>query len=152
MIQLSPVRIVDLKPRAFAGVRGRLPVAEVPRRFPEFLDKVYAQRGALSLDGQNIFTYRPTDSDDVVDAEFGVGVLESFAPVGDVVPMQVPTGMAAMTTLTGDYAGIRSAHQAVIDWCKAKGQQRTGVRWEIYGHWGDDPSKVETHIYHQVRA
>jgi hypothetical protein len=35
----------------------------------------------------------------------------------------------------------------VIDWCEANGQARTGVRWEVYDHWRDDPSTFETAVY-----
>jgi hypothetical protein len=149
---LSDVRRVSAVPRRMAAVRARLPVAEVPRRFREFLDQVYAVRaaGGIELDGQNIFMYRPTPDPDIVDAEFGVGVAKAFSAVGNVVMTELPTGAAAMVTLFGDYSGIREGHRAVIDWCKANGRARTGTRWEIYGHWTDHIARLQTDIYHQV--
>src|SRR6476660_9030149 len=114
-MSLSNVHLVTSAPRRIAAVRARLPVADVPRRFREFLDQVYAAKSShrLELDGQNIFVYRNTSDPDVVDAEFGVGAMKAFAPLGNVVMTELPTGKAATVTLLGDYSGIRSGHQAV---------------------------------------
>jgi hypothetical protein len=48
------------QPRSIAAVRVRLPIRDVPRRFVEFLNQVYAasRAGAIELDGQNIFVCR----------------------------------------------------------------------------------------------
>ena len=147
---ISPVTSIAVAPRPFAAVRARMPVVDVPRRFREFLDQVYARRAELPLDGQNIFLYRPTESPDVVDVEFGVGITKPFAQSGSVAPAELPRCEAATATLMGDYGGIRQAHQAVIDWCKANGRRRTGTRWEVYGHWTDDPSKLRTDVFHEL--
>ena len=149
---LSEVRLVSPAPRRLAAVRARLPVADVPRRFREFLDQVYAAKKShgLELDGQNIFINRETSDPAIVDAEFGVGVTKAFAPVGNVIVTELPAGKTASVTLHGDYGGIRSGHQAVIEWCKANGHTRTGTRWEIYGHWTGDVSRLQTDIYHQI--
>jgi hypothetical protein len=42
-------------PRPIAAVRVRLPIGDVPRRFADFLNQVYAasRTGAIELDGQN---------------------------------------------------------------------------------------------------
>jgi hypothetical protein len=149
---LSEVHLITAAPRQFAAVRTRLPVMDVTRRFREFLDQVYAAKSArgIKLDGQNIFAYRPTEDPNVVDAEFGVGVTEPFAPAGNVIMTALPAGLAATVTLLGDYSGIASGHRSVVDWCKASGHDRTGTRWEIYGHWTSDASRLQTDIYHQV--
>jgi effector-binding domain-containing protein len=148
---MHSVSIVTVRPRMFAAVRARLPVAEVPRRFAEFLDQVYAaaRDGKVQLDGQNIFVYRPT-SGDQVEAEFGVGVTEPFVAIGSVYPSQLPTGTAATTTIWGPYSGIRAGHSTVIEWCRDGGKRRTGTRWEVYGHWTEDPAKLRTDIFHQL--
>ena len=152
MTSISPVTVTATTSRHFAAVRARLPVADVSRRFREFLDQVYAlaRQGGMKLDGQNIFLYRATESPDIVDAEFGVGVTEPFTPSGNVVRAVIPAREVATATLMGDYSGIRGAHQAVIDWCKANGRQRTGTRWEIYGHWTADPSQLRTDVFHEL--
>ena len=148
--------VVELRmadPRAIAAVRARLPIADVPARFAEFLNEVYTagRRGAVVLDGQNIFVYRD-GPDGVADVEFGVGTTAPFAPVGPVQYTALPAGEAAATTHWGDYAGLRNAHAAVLEWCRREGRQCAGPRWEVYGHWNDDPSQRRTDVYHLLRG
>jgi len=125
----------------------RMPIAEVPARFAAILGEVYAARaaGALTLDGQNIFVYR---GDTPVDVEFGVGTVSSFEPIGRVVPSQLPAGLAATTTHWGDYSALGGAHHAVIDWCAANAHALEGTRWEVYGHWSDDPATRRTDVFY----
>lgn len=146
-----PVRVEIAPPRAVAAVRARLPLAEVPRRFAEYLDQVHAasRGGAVSLDGQNVFVYHAgTAPDGAAEVEFGVGATAPFAPVGPVRYAALPTGTVAATTHWGDYAGLGHAHGAVIAWCRAHGRALTGVRWEVYGHWSDDPRQRRTDVYY----
>lgn len=137
-------------PRAFAAVRATVPIARVPVVFADYLNQVYdaARSGLVRLDGQNIFVYRNSTDPNDADTEFGVGVSDPFPPAGAVKYAMVPAGEVATTTHWGDYAGLRAAHTAVIDWCRANGRARTGTRWEIYGHWTDDPSQLRTDVYH----
>jgi hypothetical protein len=74
------------QPRSIAAVRVRLPIRDVPRRFSEFLNQVYAasRTGTIELDGQNIFVYSG-DAHGETDVEFGVGTKRSFDHVGAVV-------------------------------------------------------------------
>jgi hypothetical protein len=138
-------------PRTIAAVHGRLTVMEIPAKCISYLDQVYAaaKTGAIALDGQNIFVYHPVPGrPDDVDAAFGVGVAGPFEPIGNVRPTAMPIGEAAMTTNWGSYAGLRAAHNAVITWCRENGRKRTGIRWEVYGHWTDDESRLQTDVYH----
>ena len=132
-----------------AAVRARLPGARIPAAFKTYLDQVYAtaRQSGIPLDGQNIFVYRTTDNPNEVDVEFGVGVKATFAPNGAVAYSELPVGEVATATHWGDYAKLGDTHEAVIEWCKANNRQRTGTRWEIYGHWYDDPAKIRTDVY-----
>ena len=146
------VSLQHVEPRPIAAVRGQMAIREVPARFREFLDQVYAaaKTGAISLDGQNVFVYRAAPPN-LAEIEFGVGAKAPFAPVGRVEYRQVPGGDVATTTHWGDYSLLGAAHQAVVDWCKAEGHTLAGVSWEVYGHWSDDPSKRRTDIYQLLR-
>jgi effector-binding domain-containing protein len=130
-------------------VRARLPVARVPALFTNYLNQVYAaaRDGAVSLDGQNIFVYRDAGVAGEADIEFGVGVTKPFEAVGPVRYSEVPAGEVATTTHWRDYA-LGGAHDAVIAWCREHGRTLTGTRWEVYGHWSDDPEKVRTDVYY----
>jgi effector-binding domain-containing protein len=111
------------------------------------LDGVWAflGRNDLRTDGHNVMVYR----NDVpqLDFEVGVQVARSFGAAGAVVPSALPAGRAAHTVHWGDYADLGDAHDSVLIWCRANGQVTTSVRWEVYGDWDDDPSKVQTDVY-----
>jgi effector-binding domain-containing protein len=146
-----PVSVHVAAPRAIAAVRARLAISRVPSMFREYLDQVYAaaRAGAVQLDGQNIFVYRVVaGADNEADIEFGVGVKSPFSPVGAVRYSELPTGDVATAVHWGDYARLGEAHDAVIAWCRANGRTLTGTRWEVYGHWNDDPARRRTDVYY----
>jgi len=138
-------------PRAIAAVRARIPMRDVSVRFPEYLNHVYAaaRDGAMQLDGQNIFVYRGgADPNEEVDIEFGVGVAAPFSGAGPVRYSEVPGGDVATATHWGAYARLGEAHAAVIDWCGVHDRTLTGTRWEVYGHWNEDPARCRTDVYY----
>ena len=75
--------------------------------------------------------------------------IAAFASDGRVVASSLPAGRAATTVARGAPSpeGIDAAHVAVIDWCEAHGHARTGVRWEVYDHWRDEPETFETAVF-----
>ena len=144
------VSVQTVAARPIAAVRARVPVGHVSSTFKQYLDQVYAARAAgIQLDGQNIFVYRTvSDPKGVVDADFGVGAKEPFAPVGAVVYTQVPSGEVAMVTHWGDYAKLGDAHAAVVSWCRANGRALSGTSWEVYGHWTGNPADQRTDVFY----
>ena len=152
-----PVRVEIAPPRAIAAVQVRLPLVDVPRRFAEYLDRVYAasRAGDVQLDGQNVFVYRTVGGaheTGMADVEFGVGVTAPFASVGAVHYAALPTGEVAATTHWGEYAGLGAAHRAILAWCEAQGRKLAGPRWEVYGHGSDDPARRRTDVYYLLSA
>ena len=146
------VSVANAPPRPIAAVRARLRAESVPAQFARHLDHVYAARAAgVRLDGQNVFVYRAAP-DGEVDVEFGVGALAPFAPTGAVTFSATPGGEVAATTHVGDYAGLGRAHDAVVAWCRAHGRRLAGPRWEIYGHWSDDPAARRTDVCYLLAA
>ena len=147
------ISLQTVAPRSLASVRASMPIRDVPTRFRESLDQVYAaaRGGHVLLDGQNIFVYR-AGPDGVADIEFGVGTRAPFAPVGRVTFTALPSGVAATTTHWGDYSGLGAAHEAVAGWCAANQHQLAGVVWEVYGHWDDDPARRRTDVFHLLVA
>ena len=141
------VTIVTAPPTPTAVVRETTDWATFPTLWRELLDEVWAfvRRSGLNA-GRNVMVY----ADDVPNVEVGVEMPEAFEPSGRVVASALPSGRAAWTVLRGPPTpeGIGAAHDAVVRWCEANGQQRTGVRWEVYGHWDeDDPDDFETEVY-----
>lgn len=118
-------------------------------RFPTLwgglLDEVWAHvRGAGVQAGRNVMLYLY----DVPTVEVGVELVSAIAPSEPIVPSALPEGRAATTVARGapSREGIAAAHAAVVGWCDANGHVRTGVRWEVYDHWRDDPDSFETTV------
>jgi len=125
---------------------------EFPSVWGSMLDEVYAVVRPASADRaergeerwQNVMLYK----DDVPNVEVGVLASGPFSDVGNVISSALPAGVTAAATHRGPYAELDLAHRAVRDWCAAHGRQLAGPRWEIYGHWREDPSDLETEVYY----
>lgn len=122
---------------------------EFPRLWKTLLDEVYAflKNSDVKQDGHNIMLYK----DDVPNVEVGVQVAGLFERKGRVVPSVLPAGEVAMTMHRGAYQSLGDAHEAVIKWCITNDRARTGVRWEVYGDWSEDPAELETEVYYLLR-
>lgn len=138
-----------VEPRLVAGVHARVTRGRVGQEFGRHLDQVYAaaRAGSVQLDGQNIFIYRDC-IDDQLTIDFCVGATAPFAPVGAVLPLYTPRGLAAMTTHQGDYGGLGGAHAAIAAWFRAHDRTLAGPSWEVYGHWHADAAQVRTDVYY----
>ena len=152
-LQHYAVRETLVAARPVAGVRAQVPRGRVAQEFGRYLDQVYAaaRAGAVSLDGQNIFIYRASTAEQLT-VDFCVGVTAPFAPTGAVVPLETPSGDAAMTTHHGDYGGLGKANAAILAWCRANDRMRAGPSWEVYGHWHADPAQLRTDVYYLLKA
>jgi len=140
------VSIVTTRATPTAVIKESTTWERFPTLWGELLGEVWAfVRGADLKAGRNVMLY----ADDVPNVEVGVEVGEAFAPSGRVVASALPAGRAATTVARGGPSpeGIAAAHDAVVAWCEANGHARTGVRWEVYDHWRDDPSTFETAVY-----
>ena len=61
---------------------------------------------------------------------------------------RLPAGRVAWTLHLGPYEGLPDAHRAIVSWCEERGLALAGPRWEVYGHWRDDPADLETDVYY----
>lgn len=146
------VREVAVTPRSVAGVRAIVRRGRVGVSFRQHLDQVYAaaKAGAVQLDGQNIFIYRAATEHELT-VDFCVGVKAPFTAIGNVMPLETPSGPAAMTTHQGDYGGLAEASAAVRAWCRDHNRPYAGPSWEVYGHWDPDPAKLFTDVYYLLK-
>jgi hypothetical protein len=62
-------------------------------------------------------------------------------------PRRRPVAARGRHGVRSNARGRDAAHAAVVEWCEANGHARTGVRWEVYDHWRDNPSTFETAVY-----
>jgi effector-binding domain-containing protein len=141
-----PVSIVTTSATPTAVIKETTSWERYPTLWGELLDEVWGFVRAAELQAsRNVMLY----ADDVPNVEVGVEVGEAFAPGARVVASVLPAGRAAATVHRGQPSpeGLAAAHAAVVDWCEANGHARTGVRWEVYDHWRDDPSTFETAVH-----
>jgi effector-binding domain-containing protein len=135
---------VEVPARPTAVVAQETTWDALAKLWPALLDQVYSVVRRLDQTSwHNVMLYL----DDQPSVEVGVLLEVPFEGDGRVVASELPAGQAATTMHRGPYERVGDAHDAVIGWCAAEGLERTGVRWEIYGH-GDEPPEVE--VYWQL--
>jgi effector-binding domain-containing protein len=147
------VKLTTLEARPTAVVAQATTWQEFPTLWGRLLEQVYTLVRAVEVPGaeepakprwQNVMLYK----DDVPNVEVGVLVGEPILPSGRVIASVLPAGAVAMTLHRGPYSGLDRAHRAVLDWCAQEGHTLAGTRWEIYGHWREDPRELETEVYY----
>ena len=80
--------------------------------------------------------------------EASVELNEKFTSTEDVECSETPTGPVATCLHTGPYKGLGLAHLAIDEYCHDQGIKQEGTQWEVYGHWNEDESKLETKVFH----
>jgi effector-binding domain-containing protein len=135
-----------------AVVRRRASRQQLPRIIPDCCGLVWnaLRSGGISGAGRHVAVYL----DDQINLEIGVELAAPFAGVGEVVASALPAGRVATAVHFGPYGQLHLAHQAIGDWCAARGHALAGPNWEIYGHWVDawnsDPSKIRTDVFYLI--
>ena len=145
------VKFATVVERPTAVVAKTTTWEEFPRVWGALLDEVYGfvrGRGDLATGGegerwQNMMLYK----DQRPDVEVGVLVSQPFEPHGRVVCSQLPGGEVATAVHRGDYGGLGATHDAVRAHVSACGRELAGPCWEVYGHWREDPSELETEVF-----
>jgi DNA gyrase inhibitor GyrI len=153
---MAPKVSVQIVPsRRLAAVRRSVRIREVGSVWKPALDLVWAFLRAhpeVGNDGQNVFLYHhPASRADPMAVDFGVGVLDPFEPIGEVRPVETPAGEAAVAVHVGSYSRINEAHDAIHAWAPANKREFAGQSMEIYGHWTENESKLETTIVYFLR-
>jgi len=149
----SPHVVVEtVAARKLAAVRRRVTIGAIGAAWWPALDLVWAFLRAhadLRTDGHNVFLYHhPASRDAPMDVDFGVEVVRTFEPEGDVVPTETPSGEVARAVHVGTYDKLKVTHDAIHAWRAREGRTFAGMSWEIYGDWSDDPAKLETTVYY----
>jgi effector-binding domain-containing protein len=78
-----------------------------------------------------------------MDIDFGVEVTRDFADAGEVRCVHLPAGRVASALHVGPCARLVETHTQVQRWRAEQGHTIGDRSWEIYGHWNDDPAKLE---------
>jgi hypothetical protein len=141
------VRVERADPRPLAAIRSTTTRQQLGTDIVRLLDIVWpALRGQGVRTGHNVVVYRGGGGGRLT-IEVGVEALTDFAPLGVVQHSATPSGEVATTAHYGDYADMGNAYAALERWCKDNGRRPTGVNWEVYGDWDDDPARRRTDVY-----
>jgi len=150
------VIIETVTPRLTAVIAQTTNWEEFPKLWSQLLDEVYtfvrassdlAAEAGSSPAWQNIMLYK----DQKPNVEIGVLAPRPFKPGWRIIASHLPGGNAAMAVHRGDYAQLSTTHDVVRRYVEAHGLQPAGPRWEIYGHWRENPDELETEIYYLLR-
>jgi effector-binding domain-containing protein len=142
------VQRVETESRLIAAVRLTATIPELPRVIPDACGEVWRFIRAHNIPqpGRHVAVYL----DEVINIECGAEVGASFTGDGRVVCSRTPAGPAVMTVHRGPYHLLPEAHEAVRAWCSDHNVRLAGPNWEVYGHWTDDPSQLETDVYYLI--
>ncbi len=153
----TEVALRTVVPRPTAVVSQTTTWQQFPDVWRPLLDEVYGfvrgREAELSPEqGPDVWRSAFLYLDDRPTVEIGVLVSRPFEPHGRVVPSQLPGGEVATAVHRGDYAELGRTHGAMGGFIEAQGLVRVGPSWEIYGHWREDPSELETEVYYLVQS
>jgi len=153
--QVSGVRAVQVAGVPLAVYRRQARPADLTRIIPECCGLVWNALKAQGVrGGRHVALY--WDFGDTIRLEVGAEVDVPFAEQGDLVRSATPAGLVASVTHLGPYGGLKGAHDALHDWCKAEGHRLAGPSWEIYGHWQPewdaDPSRIRTDVFYLLKS
>src|SRR3954453_396183 len=146
----STVSVRTVAAMKLAAVRRQVAIGDVGVTWKPALDKVWAflrTTPGLRTDGHNVFLYHhPARRDMPMDVDFGVEVVRTFEPEGEVYSTETPAGEAAVAVHVGPYDRMKATHDAIHAWRAANNRTFAGKSWEIYGDPSDDPDKIEVTI------
>ena len=145
------VRTGSEEPRPLAAVRAETTQPRLGADIVRLLDLVWPvlrEQGVRT--DHNIVVYREARAG-VLTVDVGVEVLSDFTPRDQVQPAATPAGEVATTAHYGEYSELAGAYAALERWCAEHQRQPSGVSWEVYGDWAEDPAERRTDIYFLLR-
>jgi effector-binding domain-containing protein len=144
---MPEAHLEHVQPRQLAAIRATVPQAGLGAGIIAELDKIWPFLRTQGVrTGHNVVIYYGGEPQ-ALQIAVGVQVPDGFAADGKIQLVATPSGEAATVAHFGDYAEMDGAYQALEQWCASNERARTGVSWEVYGDWEDDPAKRRTDIY-----
>ena len=148
------VELVDVEARPTAVLREQTEWPQLGATIMRLLDRVWEvmrtepMKSRLSHDefGENVILY--LDHHPTIE----VGVIVD-GPIDDshgLLASALPAARIARAIHRGTYDKLGPTHDAVQQWCRDNGHTTTGVSWEHYGHWHEDPEEMETAVCYVV--
>lgn len=152
MPSVSEVRLEHAAARKLAAIRTTASPDRLGPVIMGTLDKIWPLlRGQAARTGHNVVLYYGSTQGLLI-IDVGVEVFGDVTADGEVTLTTTPSGQAATIAHFGDYSEMGSAYEALGRWCADNERHKTGVTWEVYGDWDDDPAKRRTDIYFGLSA
>jgi effector-binding domain-containing protein len=147
------IRVEEVEPRTIAAVRRRATIPQLSTVVPAACGEVwnFARTAGIERPGRHVAVYRD-GGDGQLDVEIGVEVEGPFTGDGNVSLSATPAGTVAMTVHIGPYDRLGEANEAILEWCRDNHRDPAGPSWEIYGHWVEDPEKLETEVFYLLES
>lgn len=129
---MPTVNLERVQPRQLAAIRATAAQSRLGGAIIAELDKIWPfLRAQGARTGHNVVIY------------YG----------GEPQALQIAVGVEVATVAHfGDYADMGGAYQALDQWCAGNERTRTGVSWEVYGDWEDDPARRRTDIFFLLQS
>lgn len=141
------VRLENVAARPLAAISTTARPVQLGPAIIATLDKIWPMlRDQGARTGHNVVIYRGlTEGSLMIDV--GVEVFGNVAVNDETRLIGTPSGEVATIAHFGEYSQMDPAYKALERWCADNERRRTGVSWEVYGDWEDDPAKRRTDIY-----
>jgi effector-binding domain-containing protein len=103
--------------------------------------------------GHNVVVYWDEPGRDLmhspggIPVDIGAEITAPFEDDGELHCTRTPAGRLISMQHIGDYAGLGAIYAAIYAYCRQAGLKTAGPYWEFYGHWNDDPARLETTVY-----
>ena len=143
------IQICEVTQQTTAVVRSQAKQSELADVVPQGCGEVweFMRLSELPRPGRNLALYL----DDEMNIEVGVEVFQPFEGNDRIFCSSTPAGMVATTAHFGPYPSLGEAHAAIHKYCSDHGLTLAGPRWELYGHWTDNPDELRTDIFYLLR-
>jgi effector-binding domain-containing protein len=143
------VRVEAAEARPLAVARGQTPRPRLGATIIELLDLVWPVLRAQQVrTGHNVVVYLGA-ANGQLDIEAGVEISDgtAFTPTDRVYRSATPAGEALTATHWGEYSAVSGAYEALARWCAKHNRRPSGLSWEVYGDWSDDPGQLRMDVY-----
>jgi effector-binding domain-containing protein len=147
------VRTEHAAARALAAAGATTTRQQLGADIVRLLDQVWPvlrEQGVTT--GHNVVVYYGDAGPGTLRIDAGVEALTGFADRGEVRHVSTPSGEAATVAHYTEYSAMAPAYAALESWCAGNGRRPTGVSWEVYGDWAEDPAELRTDIYVLLEA
>jgi len=154
---VSEALIATAPPRRLAAVRRQATPATIGRLITgSGVWDLMKARGIKST-GHNVVVYWDEPGRDLmhspggIPVDIGAEITEPFESDADLACTETPSGRCISMLHIGPYSSLGATYDAIYAHCREAGLKTAGPYWEFYGHWNDDPEKLETTVYCALR-